>query len=226
MSLSRSKVISHETAKPAAISKAKGEAAAKTAYLADPTYQAARGALKSQLDQYGTNLKTQANRYDQTYGEDLGNLGLQDGTGQRFVTPDAGAYTWKDSIAKTGDSFAGSLAGPKQAVQHGTFWNQIDPLTSSGKAYTDQGNDYAARGMLQSSGYLTDRANLGQTFNNQLHDAQLARNNYLGDLNSQAQAYVGQTSDSLNQARLQALTNYNNTQTSNAVRAAALGKTS
>lgn len=204
-----------------AVSKAAGQKAAATAYLGDATYQAARGALKSQLDQYGTNLKTQANRYDQTYGQDLGNLGLQDGQGHRFVTPDAGQYTWRDSIAKKGDSFAGNLAAPKQAAQHGTFFNQIDPLTSSGKAYTDQSNDYAARGMMQSSGYLTDHANLGQSFTNQLHNAQLSRNNYLGDLNSQAQAYVGQTSDSLNQARIQALTNYNNSQASNAVRAAA-----
>lgn len=206
--------------KPATSSAQKAQTAAKTAWQGDSTYQAARGALKSQLNQYGTNLASQANRYDQTYGEDLGNLGLQQSSGARYVTPDKGSYTWQDSIAKKGDSFGGKLTAPKAATA-GSYWNQIDPATSSGKAFTDQSNDYAARGMLQSTGYQADHANLGQNFQNQLNDASLARNNYQADLGAQAHAYVGQTSDSLNQARLQAIAAYNAQQQTNAVRAAA-----
>jgi hypothetical protein len=79
--------------------------------------------------------------------------------------------------------------------------------------------------MLQSTGFLTDHANLGQSFTNQLHDAQNSRSNYLGDLNAQNQAYVGQTNDNLNQARLTAMNTYSTQQQQNAVRAATgLGK--
>lgn len=210
-------------AKPtAAVTAAQGKAAAAKASLADPTYQAARNSLQSQLGQYGANLKSQANRYDAQYGEDLGNLGLQDAHGARFANPDQGAWNWKQTLAKTGDSFSGQLTAPTADVSknYGN-WNQIDQNTSSGKAYTNQDNDYAARGMLQSSGYLADHANLGTSFNKQLGDAQLSRQNYGADLQNQAQAYTGQTSDSLNQARLAALSAYNAQQATNAVRAAA-----
>lgn len=196
---------------------------ASTAWQGDSTYQAARNALQSQLTQYGTNLASQANRYDQQYGQDLGRLGLQSSSGARFTQPDASQY--QPPVAtpnKTGDGFAGKFVAPAASAQIGdASWNQIDPLTSSGRAYTDQANDYAARGMTQSTGYLTDRANLGQSFQNQLSDASNSRTNYLGDLNSQYQAYLGQSSDNLNQARLQAIANYNAQQQTNAVRAAA-----
>jgi hypothetical protein len=205
-----------------AVSKADAAKAAQDAWKGDSTYQATRGALQAQLGEYGRNLVSQGNRYDEQFGKDLGNLGLQQPSGARYTTPDAGSYTWAPPVAaKTGDGFIGKgLVAPK-AAPAGTAWNTIDGSTASGKAFTDQGNDYAARGMMQSSGFNTDHANLGQNFTNQLNDAVQARQNYQDDLTAQGHAYIGQSSDNLNQARLSAIAAWNAQNQTNAVRQAA-----
>ena len=84
-------------------------------------------------------------------------------------------------------------------------WNRTDPLTSSGKAYTAQNNDFAARGMLQSTGYADADSTLGRAYSQQLADASTAKQKYFSDLDAQSAAYKQQTTDTLANAKLEAI---------------------
>lgn len=84
-------------------------------------------------------------------------------------------------------------------------WNQTDQLTSSGKAFTGQLNDFASRGMVNSSGYAQNYSDLGRTFDQQVKDAATAKQKYTSDLSAQLGSYTDQNTDALTQAKLEAI---------------------
>jgi hypothetical protein len=87
----------------------------------------------------------------------------------------------------------------------GGGWNTADPLTQSGKAFSGQSNDFAARGMLQSSGYGDALTNTTRQFNNQLSDATTARDTYDKGQDAYAATQQAQTNDAITQAKRAAI---------------------
>lgn len=207
----------------ATVDKAKMAAAAAKAWQSDPTYIAARGALQQQLQQYGDNLATQGTRYDTQYNDDLQHLGYTTPQGGRYNIESGGSFGYHPQLttAKNGQNFSHTnLLEPTTSKAPGE-WNQLDQNTASGKQYTDMNNDYAARGMLQSTGHVQALHDLGTSLGNQLSQASTARGNYLSDLGTQATTYGQQSNDNLSQAKLNATQTALAQYQTNAVRAAA-----
>lgn len=63
-------------------------------------------------------------------------------------------------------------------------WNADDRLTSYGSSFNNQLEDYAARGMLDSSAYAQALTDLNRGFQDQYNTMNTARNNFIDDLQS------------------------------------------
>lgn len=132
----------------------------------------------------------------------------------------AGDSAYADQVASTQRSLADTLADSqkqrrdydtsynddlRQLGWNGQGWNTADPLTQSGKAFSGQTNDFAARGMLQSTGYGDAITNTTRQFNQQVSDAAQARTQYDSGLDSLDAANQAQTQDSITQAKRAAI---------------------
>lgn len=87
----------------------------------------------------------------------------------------------------------------------GGHWNQNDMNTQSGAAFQNQQNDFAARGMLRSSGFANNMTNLTRTLNDQLGNAEQARTTFRNTLSAQSGALQDENNDRLTQAKIAAL---------------------
>lgn len=84
-------------------------------------------------------------------------------------------------------------------------WNWEDQNTASGRAYQNQLNDFASRGMLQSSGYGRAVNDLQRSFNDQLGSTNRARTDFLSQRDRDLAAYQNENTSASQQARAEAL---------------------
>lgn len=87
-------------------------------------------------------------------------------------------------------------------------WNWLDPLTASGKAYQQTNNDFASRGMLQSSSYNDAQDQLSKMLGQQFDTIHDNRTNWLADMARQQTDYSAQNTAALNSAKAEALARY------------------
>jgi len=88
---------------------------------------------------------------------------------------------------------------PGDAVNMGWDWNDI--LTSSGRAYQNQLNDFANRGMLQSQAYADALQTLNRSLNDQRTAMDTARSDFLADMNRKKTEFMNQDTLARQQAR-------------------------
>ena len=84
-------------------------------------------------------------------------------------------------------------------------WDWNDQNTASGRANQNQLNDFAGRGLLQSSLYATAKDNLGRSFNDQKTGLDKSKVDYLADRDRQLGAFKNDNTSSSQQARAEAI---------------------
>lgn len=123
-------------------------------YLAsDAMFQAQKNALQTALDAYLADSAAQRQTYETNYGDSLRKLGF---TGDKGLLDKA---KWDP----TDQRFE-----VDNAPVQGFSWNETDNLTASGRGFENALNDFASRGMLQSSAYGRARNDLMRNLNEQL----------------------------------------------------------
>lgn len=142
-------------------------------YLAeDSIFQAQKNALQAALDAYLADTAAQRSTYNTNYGESLRKLGF---TGDQGALDKAkwdpaeneGKGRWEDA---EGNPLAANIS-----------WNQTDKNTAAGRGFQNTLNDFASRGMLQSSAYQRAYNNLQRQLNEQLASTASARQTALGE---------------------------------------------
>lgn len=84
-------------------------------------------------------------------------------------------------------------------------WNLSDLMTASGRSYQGQLDDFAARGMLQSTGYAQEANNLLRTLQQQQSSMADARARFGTDLDRDVANYKAENTASLQAARAEAI---------------------
>lgn len=102
----------------------------------------------------------------------------------------------------------GWTPGANATDVNGGSWNWNDQNTASGKAYQNQLNDFASRGLLQSSLYGQANNDLVRSLTDQLTGLQTAKSNFMTNLAQQLSAYQNQNTASQQQAKADALARY------------------
>jgi hypothetical protein len=150
---------------------------------ADTMFQAQKNALQAALDAYLSDSAAQRQSYNTNYGESLRKLGF---TGDRGALDKA---KWDDADQR----FEINDAPIAPAT-----WNETDNLTASGRGFENALNDFASRGMLQSSAYGRARNDLMRNLNEQLASTAGSRQTAMGefDRNEAAKKQEKQTSES------------------------------
>lgn len=141
----------------------------------DAGYQRELAALERALADYKTQNTTERDRYGVNFNEGLRNLG----------------WAMKDDEA-TPDVFEGS-------------WNLEDTNFAAGRGFQNLRNDFAARGLLQSSDYGNARSNFDRGLNEQKSSMERDRSTFLSDLASQLGAFENENTDAKNAAKAEAL---------------------
>lgn len=152
-------------------------------YLAsDAMFQAQKNALQTALDAYLSDSAAQRQTYETNYGDSLRKLGF---TGDRG-TLDKAKWDPNDQRFEVND-----------APVQGFGWNETDNLTASGRGFENALNDFASRGMLQSSAYGRARNDLMRNLNEQLASTAGARQTAMSefDRNEAAKKTEKQTSE-------------------------------
>ena len=150
-------------------------------YLAgDAQYQAQLAALMNALNSSTSDFEAQKSRYNTSYQDSLRGLGWTPGMQDDPSTPDI------------------NEAAPG-------MWNREDTNTASGRAYQNQTNDFASRGLLQSSLYGTAQDNLFRSLNDQLGGMQGAQTSFLDDIARQLSGVQNQNTLDQQNARAEAL---------------------
>jgi hypothetical protein len=148
----------------------------------DPTYLAQLAALQAALNNYGATYNNNVSNYNTSYGDALKNLGWSA----------AGKGAVDDPLTPNIDESKGR-------------WNTSDQNTAAGRGYENQLNDFAGRGMLQSSYYATALNDLFRSLNDQRGSIDTAKTNYLQKLLSDKTDYTLQNKVSQQNARAEAL---------------------
>lgn len=84
-------------------------------------------------------------------------------------------------------------------------WDLEDLNTASGRGYQNQVNDFASRGMLQSSLYSEANDNFMRSMNEQLGSMNKAKTDFLSDRDRQLNSFKGENTLSQQQARAEAI---------------------
>jgi hypothetical protein len=84
-------------------------------------------------------------------------------------------------------------------------WDLDDPNTAAGRGFTSQRNDFASRGMLQSSDYGRANDLLMRNLNDQRSSMETGRNRFTQDLASQLSAFENENNSAQQSARNEAL---------------------
>jgi hypothetical protein len=151
-----------------------------TLLAGDSTYQAQLAALQQALSDSNADFTNQQTKYNTNYGDSLKNLGWIQPVQDDPSTPDV------------------NEAAPGS-------WNFQDPNTAAGRAYGNQQNDFASRGLLQSTLYANANDNLNRSLNDQLGSVNTGRQSFLDDLATQQKTAQNQNTASMQQARADAL---------------------
>lgn len=84
-------------------------------------------------------------------------------------------------------------------------WNWEDTLTASGRAYQNQNNDFAARGMLQSQGYADSLENLSRSLMDQYTGIDQSNTQFNTDLDRQVTKAKDENTAASQAARAEAI---------------------
>lgn len=84
-------------------------------------------------------------------------------------------------------------------------WNFQDTNTSAGRSFQNQQNDFAGRGLLQSSLYGQANDNLTRSLNDQLSSTNSAKQSFMDDLARQQSTFQNDNQNQTQQARIDAL---------------------
>lgn len=84
-------------------------------------------------------------------------------------------------------------------------WNWDDVLTASGRAYQNQLNDFASRGMLQSQGYADANEGLQRQLGQQYDQMLTNKTNFMTDLDRQLANYQAENTSSQQAARAESI---------------------
>ena len=84
-------------------------------------------------------------------------------------------------------------------------WNWNDKLTTSGRGYNNQLDDFASRGMLQSQGYADAYQELQRMLGQQYDSLSGAKTNFLTDMDNQTANFKGENTANQQAARAEAL---------------------
>lgn len=144
----------------------------------DQSYIRQMAALKAALDNFIADQGAQTTRYNTDFNDGIRQLG------------------WSGRPAAEGSNPWDSAGGS---------WNETDLNTASGRAFTNQLNDFASRGLLQSSLFGTARNDLSRSLNDQLSSVVTGRRNFLDDLARQRTSYTQENENSGRSAREEAL---------------------
>jgi len=151
----------------------------------DAGYQAQLAALTKALSNYQADNTAQVSKYNTDFGTSLKNLGWN---------PAAAGAVDDPSTPNIDESKGG--------------WNTTDTNTASGRAYENQMNDFASRGLLQSSLYGEANNNLMRSLSDQLSGLNTGKQNFMDNLTSQLTAYKDQNLAQQQQAKADALARY------------------
>jgi hypothetical protein len=94
---------------------------------------------------------------------------------------------------------------PGTADANESKWNFGDLNTAAGRSFQNQRNDFAGRGMLQSSLYGTANDNLTRSLNDQLGSVNNAKQSFFDDISRQQGSYKTENTLAQQQARASAL---------------------
>lgn len=144
----------------------------------DQSYIRQMAALQAALQNFSADQGAQTTRYNTDFNTGLSQLGY---TGRPAAE---GSNPW--------------------AAEGGT-WNETDQNTASGRAFSNQLNDFASRGILQSSLFGKSRNDLQRSLNDQLNSVVTGRTNFLDDLTRQRTAYQQENESAGRSAREEAL---------------------
>jgi len=84
-------------------------------------------------------------------------------------------------------------------------WNFKDTATAAGRGFQNQQNDFAGRGLLQSSLYGEANDNLTRSLNDQLGGINTGKQNFMDDLTRQQNAFTADNGLSMQQAKAEAI---------------------
>lgn len=145
----------------------------------DAAYQAQVAALNAALEQQLADLNSQQGKYDVDYGDSLKSLG------------------WNP----------GMVDDPKTDINEAQpgRWNTGDLTTAAGRSDTNQKNDFASRGLLQSSAYGTARNDLFRQLDDQVAGLGKSRQSFLDDILRQQTSSKSQNDTAKKQAEADAL---------------------
>lgn len=146
---------------------------------ADSAYTAQMAALTKALENSQADLTAQRGQYDVNYGDSVKNLGYNQ------AIPD-------DPATSQNEAMTGG-------------WNFTDTNNAAGRGFQNQQNDFAGRGMLQSSLYGTAQDNLTRSLSDQLAGMNTAKQNFGSDIARQGAAFGNQNTLSQGQAKAEAI---------------------
>lgn len=84
-------------------------------------------------------------------------------------------------------------------------WNWEDQTTASGKAYQNQLNDFASRGMLQSQGYADASNDLQRMLDQQYQQTLTNKTNFMTDMDRQLANYKAENTSGQQSARAESI---------------------
>lgn len=121
---------------------------------------------------------------------------------QADITNQTGQYNtqYTDALKQLGYE----QPDPTQANAQGA-WEFGDTNTAAGRAFQNQQNDFAGRGLLQSSGYATANDNLTRSLNDQLNSTNTAKQSFLDTLAQQQRTFLSDNQNQVQQAKIDAL---------------------
>jgi len=152
------------------------------AYKSDASYIAQLAALNAARQNYETDDTNKISQYNTQYADALKNLGWSGAAKGAVDDPTTAGI----------DESKGS-------------WNLNDLNTASGRGYTNQKNDYAARGLLQSSLYSQAIDNLMRSLNDQNTSLTNSKTSYLGGLSTDKAQFEAQNTYQQEQAKQDAM---------------------
>lgn len=121
---------------------------------------------------------------------------------QADLTAQQGQYdvNYGDSVKNLG-----YIQDDPATPQNEGMWNFTDTNNAAGRGFQNQQNDFAGRGMLQSSLYGTAQDNLTRSLSDQLGGMNTAKQNFRNDIASQGAAFGNQNMLSQGQAKAEAI---------------------
>ena len=84
-------------------------------------------------------------------------------------------------------------------------WNFGDLNSAAGRSFNNQQNDFAGRGLLQSSLYGTANDNLTRSLNDQLGGVNTAKQSFMDNLARQSGAFASDNQNQMQQAKIESL---------------------